>query len=116
MTGHQKRLLFAECLGKLLTFASLQQIRVQVGEAYRPPETAQLYAQQGRGIANSLHCEKLAVDLLVFRGTTYVADGAAPEYATLGAYWKTLHPLARHGGDFARPDPGHFSIAHDGRA
>lgn len=116
MTAHAKRLLFAKLVGRLLVHADAIGITVQLGEAFRPPETAALYAKQGRGIAKSLHTDKLAIDLLVFHGATYVSDGSAPEYAALGAYWKTLHADCRWGGDFSRPDPGHFSITHDGRA
>jgi D-alanyl-D-alanine carboxypeptidase len=109
----EKQELFAECLGKLLVYAAWRGYRVRMGECYRPPETAALYEQQGRGIANSLHSQKLAADLNVFRGGQWLK--ASEDLAELGAFWKRLHPLCCWGGDFAtRPDGNHFSVTYGG--
>ncbi len=36
------------------------------------------------------------------------------DYKVLGDKWKTMHSLARWGGDFRRADGGHFSLEHNG--
>ena len=64
------------------------------------------------GIANSLHCQGLAIDLVLFR------DGrplwASERYQKLGEFWESQNPLCAWGGRFN--DGGHFSIRHGGRA
>lgn len=82
-------------------------------EWYRTPEQAALNAQRHVGVADSLHCEGLALDLLLFtkQGDLFVLlPGDASAYATVGAYWKTLDPRCRWGGDFSTPDYDHFSL------
>lgn len=70
------------------------------------------------GLANSLHRDRLAGDLLLFKRTAgkraYLK--ATADYAALGDYWKALDPLCRWGGDFPQPDGGHFSVSHRGRS
>jgi hypothetical protein len=114
--------MFPEFLGLLLTYATSKAgIAIQMGECYRTPEQAEWNAAHGLGIRNSLHTERLAVDLLCFRlvhgSWEYLTDGTAPEYRILGNFWKTLHHACRWGGDFpAHPDAGHFSLTYDTRA
>lgn len=70
-----------------------------INEVYRPPETAELYEKQGRGIKNSLHTDKLAIDLNLFDANgRFLTDGGS--YATFGRYWETLNPLNKWGGNF----------------
>lgn len=107
--------LFASLVGMLLRFVDGQaHIRVTLGEAWRSPATSALYAKAGLGITNSLHGERLAIDLNVFVDGEY--SNFIGDYAVLGEYWKTLHPLARWGGDFAKADPDHFSLSWQGRS
>lgn len=112
MTLNAKQVIFTRNVGKLLQWASLASLPVILAEAYRTPEQARIYAEQGKGIINSAHCKKLAVDL--FR----VADGTVTwrrsDYEALGKYWKQLHPLNRWGGDFKNRDCVHFSMEHNG--
>ena len=63
--GEQQRL-FAELTGRFITAVYQRGYHLSFGEAWRPPETAALYAQQGRGIANSLHGLRLAIDWNLF--------------------------------------------------
>ena len=106
--------LFASLVGMLLRWVDSKGLSVTLGECYRSPATAAQYAKMGLGITNSLHCERLAVDLNVFVDGKY--SDFIGDYARLGEYWKTLHPLARWGGDFTKPDPDHFSLSWEGRA
>ena len=81
-------------------------------ESYRTPEQAKLYKEQGKGILNSTHCKKLARDLFLYKNNTVTWDKA--DYQEIGEKWKTMHPLARWGGDFARRDAVHFSFEYQG--
>jgi hypothetical protein len=76
------------------------------GETKRDPRVAALDAKDGRGIAQSLHILSLAVDINLFKDGKYLASTS--DHAPFGAYWKTLHPLCRWGGDFR--DGNHYSM------
>ena len=83
------------------------------GEAYRTKEQAAWYAANGKGIAESLHTQRLARDFNVFRKGEYLKDGSL--FADLGMWWKEQGPYHCWGGDFkTRPDGNHFSITPDG--
>lgn len=112
LTLGQKQRLFARLVGQLLTRAYAEGYEVSLGETYRPPETADLYARQGRGIANSLHGAKLAIDLNLFRDGRYLPS--TESHRQLGEWWEAQHPLCRWGGRFE--DGGHYSLTHGGRA
>lgn len=82
---------------------------VTLGEAFRTKEQAELYAQSGKGIKNSLHCKRLAIDINIFDAKgTYLEDSQAYEFA--GTFWESLHADNRWGGRFSRPDGGHFEM------
>lgn len=85
-------------LGYQMTFA----------EAYRPPEMAEIYAKDGRGIKNSLHCKRLAVDFNVFKNGNLLTDGK--DFEDLGKYWESLG--GSWGGRFK--DGNHFSLEDNG--
>lgn len=110
----ERQQLFAQLLPKLLDKAHELGFAVTLGEAWRAPETARLYAQKGRGSAQSLHIVRLAVDINLFRGHIWLQD--TDSHRSLGLHWKSLHPLCRWGGDFTRPDGNHYSIEWEGRA
>lgn len=70
-----------------------------------------IYSQgnKGIGIKNSLHCQRLAIDLNLFDAQgKYCPD--TPSYEPFGKYWESLHPLNRWGGNFKHPnvDGNHF--------
>ena len=84
-----------------------------VGEAYRTPEQAALNAKKGTGIADSLHCKRLAIDLNIFKDGVYLTDGV--KFKEIGVYWKSLNPNNAWGGDFTtNPDGNHFSYSYGG--
>ena len=91
-------------VAKLILWADSQGYRLTFGEVFRPPETALLYAQRGIGIADSLHCKRLAVDFNLFCGGKYMQDSES--YARLGVAWEGLSPQNRWGGHYS--DGNHF--------
>ncbi len=107
----EKQELFARLL-PFMFFRALQlgyQIRPK--ELLRTKEQAKLNAANGTGIANSLHCDGLAIDIVLFKdGQPCWGSG---EYTELGEFWESLHELASNGRDFN--DGGHFSIRDGGR-
>jgi hypothetical protein len=106
MTLREKQSQFARDVANLIQFAYAEGYEVTFAEAYRPPELAELYAQQGRGIRNSQHTKRLAIDLNLFLDGKYLTD--SDDYRLLGCYWKSLRPENRWGGDFRRKDGNHF--------
>lgn len=114
MTLRETQSEFVRCVAELIHFAYAHGYELSFGEAYRTPEQAKRNAEQGIGIANSVHCSRLAVDFNLFRNGAWLTKTS--DHAPLGQYWKGLHPLARWGGDFRSPDGNHYSFQYEGRA
>jgi hypothetical protein len=110
MTLRQKQSFFVELVARLIQEAGRQGFELTFGETYRPPETAALMAKQGKGIANSLHTQKLAIDLNLFRDGKYLSS--TESHKPLGEWWEKQHPLCRWGGRFK--DGNHYSLEHNG--
>lgn len=104
---------FSRNVALLILYAYQNGYGITLGEAWRPKETAELYARQGRGSRTSLHLDRLAVDLNLFRDGVWLQR--TEDHAGLGAYWKALHPLNRWGGEFSKPDGNHYSMEWGGR-
>ena len=113
MTLRQKQSLFVRLVAKLIDHAYALGYELTFAEAYRTPEQARLNATSGKGIANSLHTERLAIDLNLFRDGKYLT--ATEDHRPLGEWWERQHPLCRWGGRFKKPDGNHYSIEHGGR-
>jgi hypothetical protein len=90
--------LFKEIYGLGYTFT--------YGEAMRSAEQAEIYAKEGKGIADSLHCKRLAIDINLFRDGIYLDK--TEDYVEIGKYWESLCPSNRWGGKFKRADGNHF--------
>jgi hypothetical protein len=107
-----KQFLFTAYVCRLIAQAFKLGYRVTLGEAYRTPEQAARNAAKGVGIKNSLHTDRLALDVLLFdKDGRYLTR--TEDYEPLGVWWETQHPLARWGGRFG--DGNHFSFTHGGR-
>lgn len=116
MTLSQKQAIFSVLVAKLILHAHGLGYALTFGEAYRSSEEAARLAAAGKGIANSLHTKRLAIDLNLFVRGVYQADSAA--YKPLGEFWEaqsTEQYECAWGGRFSRPDGNHFSLAHGGR-
>jgi hypothetical protein len=112
-TLRQKQSRFALCVALLIQKADAMGYDVTLGEAWRTPEQAKWNAAQGIGTVSSLHIERLAIDINLFKDGRHITDGEG--HTELGRWWKTLAPDHRHGGDFAKKDHNHYSLSSDGK-
>jgi hypothetical protein len=107
MTLQQQQAAFCNDVVKLIQYINEGGPRVTFGETYRTPEQAELYAKEGKGIKDSLHCKRLAIDINLFdEHGAYLSDTTS--YSDAGKYWESLHSLNRWGGRFTRRDANHF--------
>ena len=112
MTLRQKQSLFLSLVVLLVCEAKMRGYELTLGEAWRSPEEAARLAKAGKGIQNSLHTLKLAVDLNLFKDGKYLTSTEA--HRPLGEWWEQQHELCRWGGRFG--DGNHYSLSHRGLA
>jgi len=109
MKLYKKQSIFAQNVALLIQHIHSKVYDVTFGEAWRSAEQAAIYAREGKGIKDSLHCRRLAIDLNIFNATgVYLTD--FDSYEPFGIYWESLHPLNRWGGKFKRVDCVHFEM------
>lgn len=111
MTLREKQSLFVGLVSSLIRQAGTLGYDLTFGEAYRSPEEAARLAKLGLGIAKSLHTQRLAIDLNLFRDGVYLSSNDS--HRPLGEWWEQQHPLCRWGGRFN--DGNHYSVEHEGR-
>lgn len=98
---------FSYDVSKLIQYIEAEGYYCTFGETYRTPEQAKIYAQEGKGIVDSLHCRRLAVDLNIFNYKgVYLTK--TEDYEPFGLYWESLSIGNRWGGNFKRADGNHF--------
>ena len=97
---------FARNVSRLIEYIFACGYTCTLGEALRTQEMADLYAAQGKGIKNSLHLKKLAIDLNLFKDGIYLPD--TESHRPFGEWWEQLHPDNRWGGRFK--DGNHYSM------
>ena len=107
MTLHDQQAHFSQMFAQLVLHAFASGYEAVINEVARTPEQQQLYVQQGKSkTLKSLHLQRLAGDLLLFKDGTYLTR--KDDYAALGAYWKQLDPEHNGwGGDWGW-DANHF--------
>lgn len=136
-TLREKQSRFARQLPRLLDYAHSLGYAVTLGEVYRSDEQAEIHAlgnagreqvcqliehqfpllaakirnNRGNGIRNSLHCQRLAVDLQLFDDKGRWITEEYP-YRLLGDWWEAQGADHEWGGHFS--DTPHFSISHNG--
>lgn len=103
-----KQTIFSHNVAHLLEYLFKEGYQTTLGEAWRTPEQAQWDAQHGTGIINSLHCQRLAIDLNIFKDGKYLNDFKS--YEPIGIYWESLDKDNRWGGRFKRVDLDHFEM------
>ena len=101
----EKQQLFTQHVAILIQEIFKHGYACTLGECYRTPEQAEIYAKSGRGIKNSLHCQRLAIDLNIFSPNGDFLT-KTEDYAQFGAFWESLGPENRWGGRFS--DGNHF--------
>ncbi len=100
--------LFARDTALLFKFIDESNLSFTYGEAMRSAEQAELYAKSGKGIEDSLHCKRLAIDINLFSQNGVYLD-KTEDYKALGQFWENLSPSNRWGGNFkSRKDGNHF--------
>lgn len=110
MTLGEKQRSFPPLVAQLIEWAYKQGFELTFGECYRTPEQAALNAQNGSGISNSLHTQRLAIDLNLFIDGVYQTSTEA--YRPMGEFWESLG--GAWGGRFSKPDADHFSLEWEG--
>ena len=113
---HKKQGRFSHHVSLLIQHATRTGYDVSFGEAYRSPEQAKfqvkINAEKGIGIAASLHTQRLAIDLNLFRNGIFLTT--TEDYRELGEWWEKLCDECRWGGRFKNADANHFSFEHNG--
>lgn len=99
-------------VGRLIAWAYEQGYELTGGEYERSVLQAMANAHDGKGIANSLHLIKLAIDFALFRDGVNLTK--FEDWLPLGEFWESLDPLCAWGGRFHSPDCDHFSITYGG--
>lgn len=99
--------IFARDVVQLMKYMDERGYKYTFGETYRTPEQAQIYAQQGRGIKDSLHTKRLAIDINLFSENGEYLDDAK-DHEEFGLYWESLSIMNRWGGKFKIRDGNHY--------
>lgn len=103
----ERQQIFAFNVSRLISYIFTGGHSCTIGEVYRPKEMAEIYAKEGKGIVNSQHCDKLAIDLNLF-SISGEYETKTEAYSHFGKYWESLHPDNRWGGRFS--DGNHFEM------
>lgn len=111
MTLRQQQSLFVRLVASLIEHAYASGYELTFGEAWRTAEQARLNAAAGRGISNSLHLDRLAIDLNLFRDGQFLSK--TEDHRPLGEFWESLHLSCRWGGRFN--DGNHYALSPDGK-
>ena len=97
LSDEQAAFLLDAC--KLIQHATEQGFKVTGGELSRTPEQQALHVKAGRSkTMNSIHLKRCAIDLNFFKDEKIIWDKGI--LAPIGAYWESLHPKNRCGGNF----------------
>lgn len=114
MTLGQKQEEFAYHAAKLILKAYELGYKIRVGDWFRDPRVhGHVGVKKSYSSANSVHKDKLAVDLNLFKDGKFLTS--TEDHKELGEWWEKQHPLARWGGRFHNPDGNHYSFEHQGR-
>lgn len=111
VTLRERQSIFVKLVAQLIQKATEMGYELSFGETYRTPEQAILNAKAGKGTKNSLHCDRLAIDLNLFKDGRFL--GSTEDHRKLGEWWEKLHPDCRWGGRFN--DGNHYSLSPDGK-
>ncbi len=108
-TLREKQSRFAVMVARLILHAGELGYEVTLGEAWRSEYEATRLAKQKLGIKRSLHSDRLAIDLNLFRDGVWLKT--TEDHRPLGDWWEQIG--GAWGGRFN--DGNHYSLAHEGR-
>lgn len=135
----QKQERFALAAARWLIAVNEMGYRTRLGEALRSDEQAEINAMgkegrailvkflkdvfpvlakkiennTGSGIRRTLHEDKLALDVNLFKDGQWISDGSSPDWRIVGELWEQMGEDHRWGGRWG--DANHISITHEGR-
>ena len=110
MTLGQKQRKFTRMVADLIVFAYEQGYELTLGDAFRDPRVhGPVGEKRSYSSANSLHKERLAIDLNLFKDGRFLTQ--SEDHRPLGEYWESLG--GSWGGRFN--DGNHYSLEHGGR-
>jgi len=99
LSVRNKQSIFLKNVAKLILWAFDNGYELTGGELYRTAEQHAINVSKGLSKATrSKHMDRLAIDLNLFINGEFKTD--TQSHKPLGAYWCSLHPLNRWGGDF----------------
>jgi len=106
---YQHQCVFTRNIAQLIEYIYSKGYKCTLGEVFRTSAQARLYAATGKGIVNSNHCSRLAVDINLFSPTDeYLHD--VKDYKQFGEYWEKLNPFNEWGGRWSNGDACHFEM------
>ena len=107
----QKQAVFAHNVAKLIEFIYSKGYSCSLGETYRTAAQAAAYAKEGKGIVNSLHCKRLAIDINLFSPDGHYFP-ETKDYEQFGKFWEALDVNNKWGGHFTGKviDGNHFQM------
>lgn len=98
--------IFALNIAQLIVAIFKHGFTCTLGEAWRTPKMAEIYAKQGKGIKNSQHCIRLALDINLFKDGQYLTNSSA--HKPFGDIWESMCPNNRWGGRYK--DGNHYEM------
>lgn len=105
-----KQRIFTRMVADLILFAYERGYELTFGDAYRDPRAfGPVGTRKYYSSANSLHKERLAIDLNLFKDGVFLT--ATEDHRELGEFWESIG--GTWGGRFN--DGNHYSIEHNGR-
>lgn len=121
---HDKQARFSRLTADLIIEANSLGYEVTLGEAWRSQATAKYVptkwnADRGKGIVDSLHILRLAIDINLFKNGKFLTN--PQDYAPLGEWWEKQSDSVNGincvwGGRFKKlKDANHFSIENGGK-
>jgi len=106
----EKQRIFSRMVADLIQFAYERGYEISLGDAYRDPRVfGPVGTKRNYSSANSLHKDRLAIDLNLFRDGKYLASTA--DHEELGSFWESIG--GTWGGHFN--DGNHYSVSHGRR-
>lgn len=111
MTLGEKQRAMTKMVGLLIEKIYASGYEATLGDAYRDPRLhGPMGSKVGYGAANSVHKERLAIDLNLFKNGVFLQS--SEDHKPFGEFWESMG--GTWGGRFSTPDGNHYSMEHQG--